>query len=112
MIAVHVFERRSNMLVKNNYPELLVILKVTFACRVFAFWTWVRKQIDINFVAMKYGYNSSAKNLKYLHFYTGFLMGEVQNAGLHPRPAESIEAPDPQDLIDLEVNFVMFSCRC
>ena len=35
--------------------------------------------------------------------FTGFLKNELEKAGIHPRPAGNIEAPEPQELIDLEV---------
>ena len=34
---------------------------------------------------------------------SGFLHNELEKAGVEVRPAGNIEAPDPQQLIDLEV---------
>ena len=33
----------------------------------------------------------------------GFLATELRKAGIEPRPAGNVEAPDPQKMIDLEV---------
>lgn len=33
----------------------------------------------------------------------GFLMNELQKAKIEPRPAGAVKAPDPSELIDLEV---------
>ena len=35
---------------------------------------------------------------------SGFLRNELEKASIEIRPAGNIEAPDPQELIDLEVN--------
>ena len=35
--------------------------------------------------------------------FTGFLKNELEKADIKPRPAGNIEAPEPQELIDLEV---------
>lgn len=36
--------------------------------------------------------------------FQGFLTTELDKAGIEPRPAGNVEAPDPQKMIDLEVN--------
>ena len=35
----------------------------------------------------------------------GFLSKELENAGIQPVPAGHVDAPDPQDMIDLESKF-------
>ena len=40
-----------------------------------------------------------------------FLSNELEKAEIEPRPAGNIEAPEPQDMIDLEVWSTLFSRR-
>ena len=40
----------------------------------------------------------------YYYVLVGFLCNELEKAGIKPRPAGTIEAPDPQELIDLEAS--------
>ena len=35
---------------------------------------------------------------------SGFLVAELSKAGIEPRSAGNVEAPDPQKMIDLEVS--------
>ena len=35
--------------------------------------------------------------------YAGFLMNELQKAKIEPKPGGDVQAPDPSELIDLEV---------
>ena len=35
---------------------------------------------------------------------SGFLASELEKSDIHVRPAGNIEAPDPQEMIDLEVS--------
>ena len=41
--------------------------------------------------------------LQVFPFSPGFLAAELSKAGIEPHPAGSVEAPDPQKMIDLEV---------
>ena len=40
----------------------------------------------------------------YSYIFSGFLSTELTKAGIEPRPAGNVEAPDPQKMIDLEVS--------
>ena len=56
---------------------------------------------------------SSADSLEHLSYpllISGFLSTELGKAGIEPRPAGNVEAPDPQKMIDLEVR--TFSPGC